>query len=618
MDGLTLDCAAANYQACDWIHRTVVRCLRVVVVLCLFRHVEAGSLVQPFGVSSPAFEISSNVPMGSDPPPLPPARRAQAEPFIARSYSDPSLIVATFQEGRFEDGGAVTCGYAVSNDAGLTWSRALIPHLVASIDGGSFIRASDPVAAIDLKNNVYLSVLAIRGLTPTLQAAVVLSRSPDGGKTFGEPLTVFSESRTGFYPDKNWLTINTFAATPDVNRVVATFTYFTPTNNVIYSTLSDDQGESWSTPQAISPANCQGSQPVFLPDGSLVVVYWNIGNGWIELARSPDGGQTFGARSRVAPVTTTSDPVARDSVLLPAATTDRENGVIYVTYKALVGWPRVMFTKSIDQGATWTPPIPISDNPSGHSVFAPAIAVSPDGQHVTVAFYDNRNDTGQGTMVDFYLAQSFDGGATWGANLRLTEVSSDLLLAPLTPQGRMVGDYFGIVPALRFDIPAVAVWIDTRSGSPDPYGVRINRIQGSTYATWQRLRFSPDDVNNPAVSGPEADPDHRGLPNLLQYALGGGALTPVTNSLAANAPASSLASGPVLTYAASPVLADLAVTWLSSSNLADWVPATPVSQRFLSGTQGGIQPTEVTFAPPAVPVSFYRLGVTNRAPSIFW
>lgn len=69
--------------------------------------------------------IGGNISLGDDPPQLPSNMRAQAEPHIARHILDPDLLVATFQEGRFTDGGAVDCGYAISHDGGLTWSRRL-------------------------------------------------------------------------------------------------------------------------------------------------------------------------------------------------------------------------------------------------------------------------------------------------------------------------------------------------------------------------------------------------------------------------------------------------------------------------------------------------------------
>ncbi|MCZ7639720.1 MAG: glycoside hydrolase [Verrucomicrobia bacterium] len=106
-------------------------------------------------------------------------------------------------------------------------------------------------------------------------------------------------------------------------------------------------------------------------------------------------------------------------------------GVLYVAYQAYwLGEPRILFTRSPDQGRTWTGPVPVNDTPNQRSVFNAAIAVTPDGQHVSVIFNDKRHDDGSGRWVDVYLAESFDGGLTWKPNLRLTEMASDLQLAP--------------------------------------------------------------------------------------------------------------------------------------------------------------------------------------------
>lgn len=43
----------------------------------------------------------------------------------------------------------------------------------------------------------------------------------------------------------------------------------------------------------------------------------------------------------------------------------------------------------------------------------------------------------------------------------------------------------------------------------------------TTFVTWQALAFpDPDDLANPLISGPGADPQGNGIPNLLRYAFG--------------------------------------------------------------------------------------------------
>src|SRR2546423_4054810 len=84
------------------------------------------------------LRVAPDIRLGDDPSSLPPSMRAQAEPHIARSPVEPDSLVAVFQEGRFVDGGAVDCGYSLTDDGGLTWTRALIPNLTITSRGTHF------------------------------------------------------------------------------------------------------------------------------------------------------------------------------------------------------------------------------------------------------------------------------------------------------------------------------------------------------------------------------------------------------------------------------------------------------------------------------------------------
>jgi hypothetical protein len=56
-------------------------------------------------------------------------------------------------------------------------------------------------------------------------------------------------------------------------------------------------------------------------------------------------------------------PNIRSGAFLPSATADRMTGNLYVVYQASIGGaPRILSTKSSDEGRTWTVPVPITDN----------------------------------------------------------------------------------------------------------------------------------------------------------------------------------------------------------------------------------------------------------------
>src|SRR5205807_222256 len=187
-----------------------------------------------------------------------------------------------------------------------------------------------------------------------------------------------------------------------------------------------------------------------------------------------DGGATYGTPRLINTALQYNERSIRTGSFLPSAAADRSSGNLYVVYQTLLGGnPKIAFTKSIDGGNTWSSPIAISDNPPGSGVFNPAVAVSADGQIVTVVFYDHRANPGSNILVDLYSAQSLDGGATWQPNIRVTSVSTNAALAPLTSSGYMLGDYLGVAAPTNANVPSVPVWIDTRTGDPDPFIARV-------------------------------------------------------------------------------------------------------------------------------------------------
>ncbi|MEO8425791.1 MAG: hypothetical protein ABI651_01635, partial [Verrucomicrobiota bacterium] len=498
-------------------------------------HVATLTVILPVSLDP---KLGPNIRIGTDP--FAKTNLHQAEIHIDRSFKNPNLLLATFQDALASDDG-LAASYAVSKDGGLSWASGFIPG-VTELNGGALPHAADNVASIDLEGNLFLvaaSYSVISGAIGDVSWSV--SKSSDGGETFSAPLTLASSDDLS-YTEKPWLTANTFEKSPAPGRLVFVSTLYprTSASGQTQIRYSDDHGLGWSPVRSIGPADAFGSQTFFLPDGTLVVVYRRFPNATslpnvtaarIELMTSEDGGTTFAAPKLIQDVTGkiySTWPAIWDSVHFPSACSDRQAGVIYVAYQGFAADNRksVLFTKSINKGKTWSAPASVNDTPNNFVVFNPAMAVSPDGQHVVIEFYDKRNQTAAsaGNYVDLYLAESFDGGDHWEPNIRLTDFSSDLRAAATRDTGSgggvYLGDYQAIVPSLNFDTPGVATWIDTRAGNNDPYSVRIQRTKGTTFETWRKLRFSTNDLANAAISGENADTDGDGIPNLAEYAFG--------------------------------------------------------------------------------------------------
>ncbi len=429
-----------------------------------------------FQAAAAVGQVATNTQLGNDSiPPLLATQRAQAEPHIIRSCTDPNFLVAIFHEGTYASGGGATDdGYAVSRDGGSTWTRALIPKLTQA-SGGTYDRASDPVAAIDLNENIYLNaIVSIQGVF----TRIVVSKSSDYGTTVGNPNIVYdAPAGSGINPDKNWLSINTFPNTPHPNRLLVTFFLNTGTDAPVVRSYSDNGGVTWSPAAYMtsSTASCDGPRPVFLANGKTAVAYSESTNSsttfQLKVAISSDGGTAFGPPITVATPQLYQISTIRTQKGNPAIAADRTTGNLYVAYQALDSnyYPRIFFTKSTNTGASWSTPKVISDNPAGSPVYNAAISASPDGNVITVVFYDMRLNPTSKRYVDLYMTQSTDGGTTWRPNFRVSSVTSDVTLAPKTSGGYMMGDYLAVTEAISPNVPAVAVWIDTRNGNADPF-----------------------------------------------------------------------------------------------------------------------------------------------------
>jgi len=480
--------------------------------------------------------VAPSLRLGVSPAAAAPDSDQQAEPFVFRSVANPDHVLATFQQGRFggSEGGAADGSYALSTDGGFTWARALTPGL-SQLSGGAYFRSTDPVSAIDLQGNLFLSTLDARDSLFTLDDLVV-SRSLDGGATWTNHVA-FSTPNAQLFADKDWLAVDDFAGTPNAGRLVATFTGFSSdaagnsTGDGLFAVVSDDQGATWSKAAPITPSggNYQGTQPYFLPDGTLICVYQNYASSTglsfeLECRRSLDGGGTWPAAPVVvAPgLTEFDDPVARTGGGLPAVAVARQTGAIFTVWQAVAGdgSARIFVTKSTDGGASWAPALVVSDNPANVSVFNPAVAVTPDGNTVSVVFYDKRLAPDLINYADLFAAQSFDGGATWQPEIRVSDFTTDLRLAQLSATGYMLGDYLGLAPALTSSQGAIPIWCDTRYGFSEPFISRIAPAPTTDFQAWQAVRFTSQELADPSESGASADFDGDGYSNFAEYVLG--------------------------------------------------------------------------------------------------
>jgi hypothetical protein len=233
----------------------------------------------------------------------------------------------------------------------------------------------------------------------------------------------------------------------------------------------------------------------------------------IRFAKSLDGGKTFSPPRDIAHFNSMweNPPIgySKDNLLdfarVAVDTAGPHRGRIYVTYAAAVSpaaanptraslvSSQVFLTWSDDQGETWQKPVtlaPAALPPTGVKRFRPSVTVGPAG-NVDVVYVEVQEKqttadptdrectsfllTGQARMsdlsslMDLYWVRSTDGGATFGAPVRVTAKTTNWCTTFYDTAGQLfsnLGDYMGVFPVKD---RVLTVWTDGRDHRPDAY-----------------------------------------------------------------------------------------------------------------------------------------------------
>ncbi|HEV8603350.1 MAG TPA: sialidase family protein [Gaiellaceae bacterium] len=411
--------------------------------------------------------------------------KTQLEP---DSFAFGSTVVGVFQTGRFFNGGASNIAWATSQDAGRTWTTGVLPGTTV-FQGGPWARISDPAVAYDPLHDVWMvSGLAINASVSG--AAVLTSRSTDGGLTWQNPVTVATAPGTFF--DKNWITCDTWSSSPHYGNCYTEWDDNGLGNQIQMST-STDGGLTWGPVRLPPVPSGLGGQPVVQPSGTVVVPY---NSSSIRAFRSTDGGNTW----------TSSVVVASDIEHNPAgglrggglitAEVDA-SGKVYVVwqdcrFRTSCSSNDIVMTTSTD-GVTWSSVqrIPIDPTSSTVDHFIPGIGVDPatsgSTAHLALGYYyyPVSSCSSSTCQLTAGFISSLDGGAIWSAPQRVAGPMTLSWIAS-TSQGRMVGDYI----STSF----------TADGKAHPVYSIAKALDGGVFQ--QRAASATFDVTAPGLSRP--------------------------------------------------------------------------------------------------------------------
>jgi hypothetical protein len=117
----------------------------------------------------------------------------------------------------------------------------------------------------------------------------------------------------------------------------------------------------------------------------------------------------------------------------------------------------IYYTRSVDNGTTWSAPIKLNTDGTTRAQWAPSLAVSPTGV-VTVSWYDARNTTGND--YERFVRISPDDGQTFQPDDDISDVVSPL---PTQPDPAVQACYAGDYDRNFADASAAyGAWVDGR------------------------------------------------------------------------------------------------------------------------------------------------------------
>ena len=343
--------------------------------------------------------------------------RTEVEP---DAYSFGSTIVAAFQAGRFTDAASSNIGWATSTNGGKTWAHGFLPGITKIVNPANpYDRATDPSVAYDAKHKVWIiSSLALLGSSG---AAVLVSRSRNGGLTWGDPVTV----NLAHGDDKDWIVCDDAAASPFYGHCYTQWT----DNGLIEMSTSTNGGKTWESPKTTADdAGGLAGQPLVQPGGTVIVPFFKGPD--IEAFTSTDGGNNWSSTVTIAtPVLHRVNGNLRAGAS-PSAEIDK-SGKVYVVWQdcrfesGCMANDLVMSTST--NGTVWSAVqrIPIDPVGSGVDHFLPGLAVdkrtSGSKTHLALAFYyyPVASCTVATCQLDVGFISSTNGGAGWSQEEQL-------------------------------------------------------------------------------------------------------------------------------------------------------------------------------------------------------
>ncbi|MCW9098596.1 MAG: T9SS type A sorting domain-containing protein [Ignavibacteriaceae bacterium] len=343
------------------------------------------------------------------------------------------------------------------------------------------VMRGDPVTAYDSLGNLYYENMYGSGSIEGCKVIV----SSDNGATWSTAVT------SVFGGDKNWIAADQTSG-PYANYV---YTTMTAGSGVGHFARSTDLGVTWQNTFSPSTQSLPGMMVAVGPNtigtdvpGGAVYVVTNSGSAFASVYTfyaSTNGGQTFSLKSSQGFANYVGTNVnGRNSVEnmrtrpYPFIAADNSYGTyrgrMYLVYASNTpagngNKPDIFCRYSNDQGASWSSPVVINDDPNttANHQWMPAIWCDKQTGRLYAKWFDTRN-VPTSDSAEVYASFSDDGGVTWATNQNLSTAKFKIDCSTCGGGGtpRYQGDYDAIISN---SITSMAVWSDFRFGNFGSY-----------------------------------------------------------------------------------------------------------------------------------------------------
>jgi hypothetical protein len=437
---------------------------------------------------------------GRPEPPIPPTKatagtnlRVSGAQTVPRSESDIRVNYWNTQKiiGASNNiGGSGQQAQFFSSDGGATWGQTSLPLQI----GDAF--HSDPTVEWTSDGTAWSTTIGINSTGTQLRMRAYKSTNGGASWTFDN---TFSGTQTN--TDKQMIWVDHSATSAFKDNLYACWHNGLPQ---FFNRRTGPAG-AWQTAIQISGAETTGTAigcDVKTNSTGDVFVFWpDTGSRRVNVAKSTNGGVSFGAPVRIA---TTFDSF---DIGVPSFNSRRQliytsggayktgtKDMVYAVWSDLTGATgcatasnepgsnaasacktRVWFARSSNGGSTWGTPVMINNQASLNDQYNPWLVVDETNGQIAVMYYDTVADSTR-KKTDVYYQASFDDGGSWSTPLKVTTAQTDETISG-ADSGNQYGDYNSLSGIAGTFFPS---WTDRRGGAREEIWTAAVQEGGTT------------------------------------------------------------------------------------------------------------------------------------------